>query len=340
MEVLYTERLMLRPFEERDYDDVLRIVSDEDTVRYMYYWGRPGSTPESDAKRFIYEHAIAGWQAEPVRMREFALVLRGTDTVIGDASIEYIDDRRAEIGWILDKAYRGQGYATEAGERLLRFGFEELGFTGIIACCDERNTASSDVMKRLGMRLYQLNVGARPAKLDGICGNEAIYMLDKSAWWWRTYGGDSYVKKARSKLGHDLLVFAGACAFVVKDGKMLLQKRRDDGKWSNHGGCVEPGEDTRETVIRELYEETGLRAKSLVLIGTYTGMDRFHTYPNGDMSWIIDTAYLCTDFEGKIKPQQSEVAGLAWFPLDLLPPQEEWENSIYTMLPDCLRLCK
>jgi mutator protein MutT len=53
----------------------------------------------------------------------------------------------------------------------------------------------------------------------------------------------------------------GVGAVVIRDGKILLEKRRNDpgkGKWSIPGGVVELGENVNETVVREVKEETGL----------------------------------------------------------------------------------
>ncbi len=336
MNILYTERLTLRPFAGTDRQVLLMIFSDPETVRYMYYRGRPCITPEKDADQFLFEYAIPEWKREPVRTREYAIILNDTGELIGDVSIAILEEHKSEIGWFLKKEYRHKGYVTEAAECLLQFGFETLGMHKIIACCDERNVPSVRVMKRLGMIMISMSPHARPVKQDGIAGNEVVYGIDKAAWWWKKNGSDSYVRSTRNKIGHDLLVFAGACVFVCKNGKMLLQRRRDDGKWSNHGGCVEPGENIENAVKRELFEETGLKAEKLIPIGTYTGETQFHTYPNGDMAWIIDHVFLCVDFEGELIRQESEVQTLEWFPINALPPQEEWEESIYRMLKDCI----
>ena len=57
-----------------------------------------------------------------------------------------------EIGYVLHPDFTGHGYATEAANAMLRLGFDELGLHRIIARIDERNTASADVARRLGMR--------------------------------------------------------------------------------------------------------------------------------------------------------------------------------------------
>jgi len=52
----------------------------------------------------------------------------------------------------------------------------------------------------------------------------------------------------------------GASVIIHKNGKILLQQRRDNKCWGYHGGRVELGEVVEEAVKRELFEETGLTA--------------------------------------------------------------------------------
>lgn len=61
----------------------------------------------------------------------------------------------AEIGWILNKRYRGHGYVTEASQTLLEFAVKELGVSSVFACCDVRNVASVRVMENLGMEFHR-----------------------------------------------------------------------------------------------------------------------------------------------------------------------------------------
>jgi ADP-ribose pyrophosphatase YjhB (NUDIX family) len=56
----------------------------------------------------------------------------------------------------------------------------------------------------------------------------------------------------------------GVGAVVICDGKLLLEKRKNEpgkGKWSIPGGLVELGESVEQTVIREVMEETGLEVE-------------------------------------------------------------------------------
>jgi 8-oxo-dGTP pyrophosphatase MutT (NUDIX family)/GNAT superfamily N-acetyltransferase len=128
-----------------------------------------------------------------------------------------------------------------------------------------------------------------------------------------------YITNMRKYIGHKRLLIIVASVFVHKDGKLLLQKRKDNGCWAEHGGCCELGETVDETAKRELLEETGLTANSLELLGIFSGKDLFYTYPNGDMVSNVNIAYLCEDFTGDLATQTNETTDLRWFKLNELP---------------------
>jgi ADP-ribose pyrophosphatase YjhB (NUDIX family) len=62
---------------------------------------------------------------------------------------------------------------------------------------------------------------------------------------------------------------------ILPDGRIVLIRRRDNGKWGLPGGMVNWGQDIYTTVKRELAEETGLElAKLRRLVGIYSAPDR------------------------------------------------------------------
>lgn len=70
----------------------------------------------------------------------------------------------AEIGWAISDTYRNQGYATEAGKALIRYGFDELQLPRIVAFTERSNEASIRVMRKLGMQ-----IGTQP-QTDAVAG--------------------------------------------------------------------------------------------------------------------------------------------------------------------------
>ena len=69
---------------------------------------------------------------------------------------------------------------------------------------------------------------------------------------------------------------------------------------------------------RELFEETGLTAKSMELLGVFSGPDMHFVYPNGDEVSNVDIVFICRDFEGTLTPQNDEVLELKYFSEDEL----------------------
>lgn len=128
-----------------------------------------------------------------------------------------------------------------------------------------------------------------------------------------------YISHLRKQIGHDTILSVGAGVYIHNDGKILLQKRKDDGTWADHGGAVDLGEKVEDAARRELWEETGLIANKLELLGVFSGKEMFHTYPNGDKVYIIAVIFLCEDYSGEINMQASEVAEMQWFDIDELP---------------------
>ena len=130
---------------------------------------------------------------------------------------------------------------------------------------------------------------------------------------------NEYVKRIRSYVGHERIILVGAGVIIHKNGKILLQKRRDSELWADHGGCVEIGETLEEAAKRELFEETGLTANSLEFFNIYSGKEMLYTYPNGDKVYLIISFWICEDFSGDIKIDLNEVVELKWFNIDEMP---------------------
>lgn len=107
---------------------------------------------------------------------------------------------------------------------------------------------------------------------------------------------------------------------IYKDGKILLQKRDDNGCWAIHGGGMELGETYIETLKREIKEELNIEPINPILMGIYSGKKLFNIYPKSkDHVYILNHVFFCENYKGKIKYTDREVEDLKWFDLDNLP---------------------
>ena len=125
-----------------------------------------------------------------------------------------------------------------------------------------------------------------------------------------------------------VLLQDGAAAIIVnKEGKILLQSRVDRDEWALPGGCQELGESFKDTIIREVKEETNLDVyeKDLELIDIVSGNIRRHDYPNGDIV-INNTAFYCIrKYSGELK-WDAESKEMRFFDLNNLPKNQlDWD---------------
>lgn len=129
-----------------------------------------------------------------------------------------------------------------------------------------------------------------------------------------------YIMELRAIVGHRPLLQVGAGVIVVDcENRILLQLRSDNHCWGYAGGSVELDEAVEDAAKRELFEETGLIAKSIELFGVFSGKDTHYIYPNGDEVSNVDIVYICREYTGTLKCQDGEVEELKFFRLDEIP---------------------
>lgn len=153
---LTTDRLRLRPYVESDAEAQLRILSREDVSRFVLQDPWTAEVAETQIAKRIPR---TGLETES---RALALVIETADgldslegsRVIGDVALWLEDgsEEKAEIGWILDPAAGGHGFATEAVIAVLNVAFDHYGLHRVFAQMDARNTTSAKLAQRIGMR--------------------------------------------------------------------------------------------------------------------------------------------------------------------------------------------
>ena len=125
---------------------------------------------------------------------------------------------------------------------------------------------------------------------------------------------DSYLGQLRARAGDRTLLFVGARG-VVRDeaGRVLLIHRTDNGYWGMPGGAMELGESIAECAVREVHEETGLRAAHAEPFALYTGPQYTHTNVFGDTYQLCMVAFLLTGPTGVLSPDPQEAREAAFF---------------------------
>lgn len=117
-------------------------------------------------------------------------------------------------------------------------------------------------------------------------------------------------------------VSAGA-AVIRDDGRVLAIKRRDNGAWVQPGGIVELDEDPRDTVRREVLEETGVEIEPGDLVGIYKNMVR----------GVVSLVFRCRPVGGEAR-ETAEAADVAW--LSPGEVRERMEDAFAVRLLDAL----
>lgn len=83
---------------------------------------------------------------------KFAVVLKSENRLIGHMYFhKWFAPQTYEIGWVFNKAYQNNGYATEAAKALVDYGFDVLKAHRIIATCQPENPSSWRVAEKIGM---------------------------------------------------------------------------------------------------------------------------------------------------------------------------------------------
>jgi RimJ/RimL family protein N-acetyltransferase len=176
--LLETERLQLRPPEERDVEALDEIYGDPAVTRFVAPRGHDENLEW--IRRAQQRFEIDGFG-------QLVVVRKKDERVIGRAGLLVWDSRtwepallrdagehgEVEVGWVLARDCWGSGYATEAGAASRDYALDILGRTRVVALIDPENAASIAVAERLGLaherdilqsrtqpvRLYALDAG-------------------------------------------------------------------------------------------------------------------------------------------------------------------------------------
>lgn len=173
---LHTARLRLRPFTSADADALYAMHSNAYVLRY---WDAPPWTEPARAERFI---ATCGQIAEEGSGARLAIEQGSDGAFLGWCGLTRWnpDHRSASLGYCLNEAAWGHGYATEAARALLQWAFDKLDLNRVQAEADTRNTASARVLEKLGFVCE--GTLREDCIVNGVVSDSWVYGLLKREW--------------------------------------------------------------------------------------------------------------------------------------------------------------
>lgn len=149
--LIKTERLILRPFEKSDLEEVLNYYSLPDVQRYLDWKARD----KVETKAALDEMRKQTRLSRPGEALVLAVVRKSDGKVIGHVSLRYTDATAAqgEIRFAIAPTVRRHGYGAEAVRAAITLGFDEYHLHRIFARTAGHNEESARLLKNLGMRL-------------------------------------------------------------------------------------------------------------------------------------------------------------------------------------------
>ena len=144
---ILTPRLVLRAFTTDDAPQLHQVLyRDPEAMRFI---GGPHSlqATRQGIERYVEQQERSGFSFWAVEERESGLV-------VGEAGLFPLNAQGpdTELGYALGRPWWGRGYASEAGEAILAEAFGPLGLDRVLAVAKRENTASLNVLRKLGFR--------------------------------------------------------------------------------------------------------------------------------------------------------------------------------------------
>jgi RimJ/RimL family protein N-acetyltransferase len=144
---LTTERLGLRRFTHEDLGFLVALYADPEVTRYL------GGTKDRTQTEELLRERILGYYVAHPGLGIWATIERATGLLVGFHLLNHIrGESIVQVGFTLDRAAWGRGYATEMARALLRYGFVTFGLPRIAGIASLGNAASQNVLGKIGLR--------------------------------------------------------------------------------------------------------------------------------------------------------------------------------------------
>jgi len=148
--ILQTPRLILRRFTQADAPLLLQLNSDPEVLKYLH---EPALQNEEHAKTILTTIILPQYQNN---LGRWAIHLKTTHEFIGWCGLKYlIETDEIDLGYRLIKSAWGKGFAYEAAQHCLHYGFNQLHLKTITGRAHIENTASLKILEKIGMQFIK-----------------------------------------------------------------------------------------------------------------------------------------------------------------------------------------
>jgi [ribosomal protein S5]-alanine N-acetyltransferase len=154
--LLQTQRLILRPLELSDAEDLFALNKNPNVHKYL--WQKPEEIIDESIKVIEYVQR----QYATNNIGRYATILKETGEFIGWTGIKFVNDMEEngntnffDYGYRLDEQFWNKGYATEASVFWLDYGFNKMMIDKMNAYTHAQNGASNHILQKVGMKFME-----------------------------------------------------------------------------------------------------------------------------------------------------------------------------------------
>jgi ribosomal-protein-alanine N-acetyltransferase len=311
--ILDTARATLRPFKESDLADFYEYAKVEG-VGEAAGWSHHKNIEESKKILDIFMK----------NNDNFAIEYKENHKLIGSIGVKYPshNEFELEVGYVLSKDYWGKGIMTMVLKRLLKYLFLDLKIKSIEITYNNDNSKSARVAEKNGFKFYKFedNITVVSLTREEYLKNTEIYqMYDKN-----TLERTNDIIYRGQTIPENLLASAvDVIIYNRKTNKYLLTKRDRNkdtfpGYWEFTGGMITHNEDIEKSLLREAYEETGLKVIDYKFLYKMI------------VENILFFTYIGYVEDDKITLQKGETENYKWVTLDEFKSIYETDDVPYT----------
>ena len=304
LDVIETERLRLRAYDEGDLDAIVDLYRRPEVTRFLTpaAWVRDRDEATAWLARVTARYVAHVKAGTPYG--GWAFVQKNDGRVIGTCLLKPLPDgdkndtTEIEVGWHVHPDHWGKGYATEVGRALIDRGFGKLDVPLLYALIDRENHASRAVARKLGMDLRCVTSRYYGDTAD-------LFAIDRS---------DFERRASSTRRAWSVSVFAR------HEGRVLVVFHKRLGTWLPVGGEVEGQETPLEAARRELFEETGLDgmfrpAAHDAMDGVPRGLIGYEEHMAGKKGLHLNVSFVCDVLSRDVKLDES-LSDHRWVTLD------------------------